>query len=274
MPQSLNAMLHKLWSKAVGTPGYDKQEWLWLERNLSCVVVHGPKIPISTIEALMKLTGSDPASTAEQVIDRAVECLRVESGSFPWYVPDAHAKNPPGDLRGNGGAPVDDAKRTEGVGETGDCGAGVGAGACERGASPVRGELPASDAGPRILQGEGGEPAVCDHSSLMIMLTDREDQIATLRRELSGLTAKLADEGRKTRLAERELETYANAWARELGPPFRAKRHAIDALVLTTRERMEELTRWRALEARGYRCFNCRGPHHTEACDQPEVNPT
>lgn len=106
----------------------------------------------------------------------------------------------------------------------------------------------------------------------MIMLTDREDQIATLRKELSSLTAKLADAERIARLADNDAEMYARAWARELGPPYVAKRHRIDALVMTTQERMRELTRWRSLEARGIKCLNCGMPHHTAACDQPEVN--
>lgn len=43
-----------------------------------------------------------------------------------------------------------------------------------------------------------------------------------------------------------KTEMYANAWERELGPPFVAKTHRIDSLVLTTRLRMGELARLRA----------------------------
>jgi hypothetical protein len=69
---------------------------------------------------------------------------------------------------------------------------------------------------------------------------------------------------------QRSAEMYARAWEREIGPPYRAKTHHIDCLVLTTRDRMQELNRWRALEARGIICFNCGKPHHTADCDQPE----
>lgn len=85
-----------------------------------------------------------------------------------------------------------------------------------------------------------------------------------------------AECARLKQLAESETRTaemYARAWEREIGPPYRAKAHHIDCLVLTTQDRIRELTKWRALEARGILCFNCGKPHRTAACDQPEVNP-
>lgn len=52
----------------------------------------------------------------------------------------------------------------------------------------------------------------------------------------------------KEQLASKKVdhtEMYAKAWERELGPPFVAKTHRIDSLVLTTRVRMEELRQLR-----------------------------
>ena len=39
MNEQAHALLHRLWTKAVGTPGYVKDEWLALEALLQCVQV-------------------------------------------------------------------------------------------------------------------------------------------------------------------------------------------------------------------------------------------
>ena len=41
MVRGLNGLLHRLWTKAVGTPGYSKEEWLELDRNLWSLVDGG-----------------------------------------------------------------------------------------------------------------------------------------------------------------------------------------------------------------------------------------
>jgi hypothetical protein len=128
------------------------------------------------------------------------------------------------------------------------------------------------------------------------MLTDRQDTIDMLRADVQAAEEILSSVRRAlgpffkpgqqlaysvTRLAEahsaatRTAEMYGRAWEREIGPPYRAKAHHIDCLVLTTRDRIAELNRYRQLECDGVnlRCFNCGKPHRTESCDQPEVNP-
>lgn len=42
---------------------------------------------------------------------------------------------------------------------------------------------------------------------------------------------------------KQQFEMYANAWEREIGPPYAAKRHRIDCLVLTTKEVRAEAAR-------------------------------
>jgi hypothetical protein len=58
--------------------------------------------------------------------------------------------------------------------------------------------------------------------------------------------AKLSDAKEETANANANTEMYARAWQRELGPPWIAKNHRIDGLVLTTRDRQERL---RTIEA-------------------------
>jgi hypothetical protein len=274
-----DVMFHRLWTKAVGTSDYDKSEWLWLDAHIGKTEVSGLRIPIETIKRLVKVTGVDRSLTAEQVIEVATRIL--ESDEWVAAVRGVHAKNPPGDLRGSGRGEGDAPTGAQGQQLGGDSGSGVGTGAGERAAEPVRGDVPSPDARAPVFHCDGGAEGVCDHRALRAICDNHQDTIYELRqgllqieKERNAALAKLADAERITRLADNDTEMYASAWERELGPPFVGKSHRIDALVLTTRERMAELTRWRALEARGNRCFNCRGPHHTESCDQPEVNPT
>lgn len=55
-------------------------------------------------------------------------------------------------------------------------------------------------------------------------------------RQIQSLTAKL-----DAALRANSDHMYATAWERELGPPYRAKSHHIDSMVLTTRDRMTDL---------------------------------
>lgn len=59
----------------------------------------------------------------------------------------------------------------------------------------------------------------------------RADAAVTAFRNLQGALA----------ASERDLAMYANAWAREIGAPYANKRHHIDMLVRTTKDRLEEL---------------------------------
>lgn len=47
-------------------------------------------------------------------------------------------------------------------------------------------------------------------------------------------------------VARSSRDMYAEAWEREIGPPYRQKFHHIDAMVLTTQDRMKELGGLRA----------------------------
>lgn len=50
------------------------------------------------------------------------------------------------------------------------------------------------------------------------------------------------DAGLAQALADRSSrDMYAKAWEREIGPPYRQKMHHIDAMVLTTEDRMRQL---------------------------------
>lgn len=50
------------------------------------------------------------------------------------------------------------------------------------------------------------------------------------------------DAGLAQALADRSSrDMYAKAWEREIGPPYRQKTHHIDAMVLTTEDRMRQL---------------------------------
>jgi hypothetical protein len=47
---------------------------------------------------------------------------------------------------------------------------------------------------------------------------------------------------------EENLDYYMKKWADNIGPPFCNKRHFVDALVMTTRERREEAEKLRVLQ--------------------------
>lgn len=68
---------------------------------------------------------------------------------------------------------------------------------------------------------------------------DLETKMRLLEKENSRLTRERDDE-------KRCVDLYAKAWERELGPPYVRKTWHIDALVLTTRLRLQERDEARA----------------------------
>jgi hypothetical protein len=78
---------------------------------------------------------------------------------------------------------------------------------------------------------------------------DQNDVMQAQAREMSAAIARATDAKKAQEFAEGITEMYAKAWEREIGAPYRAKTHRIDALVLTTRDRIAERNRLRkALE--------------------------
>lgn len=63
-----------------------------------------------------------------------------------------------------------------------------------------------------------------------------EDKANTAIRSLSECATKL-------KAAEADVNMYAKAWEREIGPPYAAKRHHIDAMVITTQRVREQANR-------------------------------
>lgn len=97
----------------------------------------------------------------------------------------------------------------------------------------------------RLLVGES-----CSHlkhiEALGRALGEREAEIERLKQEIIYANARTSDARRDAKDADSNCEMYARAWARELGAPYVAKTHRIDALVLTTQERIKERDEARA----------------------------
>lgn len=78
-----------------------------------------------------------------------------------------------------------------------------------------------------------------------VIPTVEADATMALQERLRLAEAKVMDLERDLRLAKADADQMARAWQRELGGPFVAKTHWIDAMVLTTRDRMESLQKLR-----------------------------
>lgn len=70
---------------------------------------------------------------------------------------------------------------------------------------------------------------------------DAEQANVALDAQVEAMRGALETAKREAKDFSSSLDMYAKAWWRELRGPYRNKSHEIDALVLTTRERMEEL---------------------------------
>lgn len=77
-----------------------------------------------------------------------------------------------------------------------------------------------------------------------------ESLVARLE-EADLISAQMADAEERAASWKSTLEMYRGAWVREIGPPYRQKSHDIDALVLTTQDRMREIHDLRC-ERNGY----------------------
>lgn len=73
-----------------------------------------------------------------------------------------------------------------------------------------------------------------------VIKTVSADEALTAEQTIQKLGHQVRELEHSLRAANATAEMYAHAWQRELGPPYRG-RHHIDAMVLTTRDRMEEI---------------------------------
>ncbi len=72
---------------------------------------------------------------------------------------------------------------------------------------------------------------------------------ASLDVVLDALTKKLRDLTQQAHNEKAAADQFFRAWTREIGPPYANKRHSIDMLVMTTKQRMEELSTLRKEKA-------------------------
>lgn len=74
--------------------------------------------------------------------------------------------------------------------------------------------------------------------------------VCAARDRIVYLVDKLAKAEADAKAAKHDADMYANAWEREIGPPYVNKRHHIDAMVVTTQMVRAQAARVPILEAR------------------------